>query len=167
MFQAVLHLCWLNSRFPLTAQSVGPLIATNNRRLDRVEAGREFWWDDRLVRFHLAYDRYCRATDKPIPLGDAWRQFFDGSVYVRSGFVSLAKHLRLDPNRELAGFPVVRLLASLWRIMGNVAVIVLMLTLEAIARIVVAIWRRLKGKMTVTNRRIHEKLSTKIDLAIL
>jgi len=69
MFQAVLHLCWLNLRFPLTAQSVAPLIATNNRRLDQVEAGREFWWDDRLVRFHLAYDRYCRGTDKPISLG--------------------------------------------------------------------------------------------------
>lgn len=167
MFQAVLHLCWLNLRFPRTAQSVAPLIATNNRRLDQVEAGREFWWDDRLVRFHLAYDRDCRGTAKPIPLGEAWRQFFDGSVYVRNGFMPLAKHLRLDPDRELAGFPVVRLLASLWRIMGNVAVIVLLLTLEAIARIAVTIWRRLKGKITVTNRRIHEKLSRKIDLAIL
>ena len=167
MLQAVLHLCWLNLRFPSAATSIAPLIDAARRHPSPVEAGREFRWDDRLVRFHLAYDRYCRGTNKPIPLEEAWRQFFDGSVYVRNGFVPLAKHLRLDQYRKLAGVPVVRLLASLWRIMGNVAVIVLMLTLEAIARIVVAVWQRLKGKMTVTIRRIHEKLFAKIDFAIL
>ena len=39
MFQAVLHLCWLNLHFPSTATSIAPLI----------EADREFCWDDRLV----------------------------------------------------------------------------------------------------------------------
>lgn len=167
MFQAVLHLCWLNLRFPSAATSIAPLIDAARRHHSRVEAGREFRWDDRLVRFHLAYDRYCRGINKPIPLEEAWRQFFDGSVYVRNGFVPLAKHLRLDQDRKLAGVPVARLLASLWRIMGNVAVIVLILTLEAIARVVVAVWHRLKGKMTVTIRRIHGKLFAKIDFAIL
>jgi len=117
MFQAVLHLCWLNLRFPSTAISIAPLI--------EAQAEREFSCDDRLVRFHLAhlvYDRCCRGTAKPIPLKEAWRQFSDGSAYVR----------------------------------------------KAIVCIVVAVWQRLKGKISVTNRRTHEKLSTKIgELAIL
>ena len=121
MFQAVLHLCWLNLRSPSTAISIAPLIEANSR-LDPAEAEREFSWDDRLVRFHLAVDRCCRGTAKPIPLKEAWRQFSDGSAYVRKAMVC----------------------------------------------IVVAIWQRLKGKITVTNRRAHEKLSTKIgELAIL
>jgi hypothetical protein len=124
MFQAVLHLCWLNLRFPSTAISIAPLIEANPR-LDPAEAEREFSWDDRLVRFHLIhlpYDRCCRGTAKPIQLKEAWRQFSDGSVYVRKAIVCIA----------------------------------------------VAIWQRLKGRITVTNRRTHEKLSTKIgELAIL
>ena len=183
MFQSVLHLCWLNLRFPSTATSIAPLIDADRRRRHRsrveteVEAEREFWWDDRLVRFHLAYDRHCRGTDRPVPLEEAWRQFCDGSAYVRKGFVPgivrlmhavldrpLAKPLRSGQDRkldrELAGIPVVS-------IIGNVAVIVLILVLRAMACIVVTISQRLKDKIAVTNRRIHEKLSAKIDLAIL
>jgi len=124
MFQAVLHLFWLNLRFPSTAISTAPLVGANSRR-DPAEAEREFSWDDRLVRchfVHLAYDRCCRGTAKPIPLKEAWQPFSDGSAYVRKAMVC----------------------------------------------IVVGIWQRLKGKITVTNRRTHEKLSTKIgELAIL
>src|SRR5690348_3118731 len=92
MFQAVLHRCWLNLRFPPTAISIAPVIEANPR-LDPAEAEREFSWDDRLVRFHLIhlpYDRCCRGTAKPIPLKEAWRQFFDGSVYVRKAIVCIA-----------------------------------------------------------------------------
>lgn len=156
MFQAVLHLCWLNLRFPSAATSIAPLIDADPRRRhpSPVEAKREFWWDDRLVRFHLAYDRHCRGTDKPIPLEEAWRQFSDGPAYVQNGFQAtlprlLAKHLKLDQDRKSAEVPVVSF------------------ALRTIDCIVVAIWQRLGGKITVTNRRIHEKLSTKIDFAIL